>query len=284
MKWQSPKLVLNVLTSHFLPERVLKNRWLALISFITALVLYVDYNTLTLARQMGAPINAWDVVVGVLNSRPSIHHGLTNLLIYLISDIALFSELDQLILLRTGYRWRWFQIQAICTITAVIVYMALIIVIVFGVTAMTTPWNLTWSSAAAPIINQQGLPTQAFLTLPPLPTVLSMFTLLGFAWIGIGIVVATITMATQKAIFGFMAGLILNYSALIIWMSDVRSPLLDNLWFHQRMFLWQDKLATNPLSSLFIQSTLYWFVWIAIGLTALWSVCRNINIITKDSN
>lgn len=284
MKWQSPKLVINVLISHFLPERVLKNRWLVLIIFITALVMYVDYNTLTLAQQIGVPINAWDIVVAVLNNRLSVHHGLTNLLIYLISDIALFGELDQLILLRTGYRWRWFQIQAICTITTVIIYIALIIVIIFGITAMTAPWNLAWSSAATPIINQQGLLAEEFLTLPPLPTALFMLTLLGFAWIGIGIVVTTITMATQKAIFGFMAGLVLNYSALIIWLADIRSPLLDKFWFHQRMFLWQNELMTGPLNKLFVQSILYWLVWIVIGLAALWSVCRNINIITKDSN
>lgn len=284
MKWQSPKLVLNVLTSHFLPERVLKNRWLVLIIFITALVAYVDYNTVILAQQMGVPVNGWDVVVEVLNNRLSVHHGLTNLLIYLISDIALFGELDQLILLRTGNRWRWFQIQAICTITTVIIYIALLVVIIFGVTAMTTPWNLTWSSAAASIINRQGLPAETFLTLPPLPTALFMLTLLGFAWIGIGIVVTTITMATQKAIFGFMAGLILNYSALIIWLADIRSSLLDKLWFHQRMYLWQNQLVTDPLISLFVQSMLYWFIWIAVGLTALWSVCRNINVIAKDSN
>lgn len=284
MQWQSPKLVINVLISHFLPERVLKNRWLVLIIFITALVMYVDYNTLTLAQQIGVPINAWDIVVAVLNNRLSVHHGLTNLLIYLISDIALFGELDQLILLRTGYRWRWFQIQAICTITTVIIYIALIIVIIFGITAMTAPWNLAWSSAATPIINQQGLLAEEFLTLPPLPTALFMLTLLGFAWIGIGIVVTTITMATQKAIFGFMAGLVLNYSALIIWLADIRSPLLDKFWFHQRMFLWQNELMTGPLNKLFVQSILYWLVWIVIGLAALWSVCRNINIITKDSN
>ncbi|NOT06370.1 MAG: hypothetical protein HOP27_17395 [Anaerolineales bacterium] len=284
MKLQSPKLVLNVLTSHFLPERVLKNRWLVLIIFITMLVSYTAYDTLALAQQMGAPANAWDVVVGVLNNRLSIHHGLTNLLIYLVSDIALFGELDQLILLRIGYRWLWFQIQAICTITAVIIYMALIVVIIFGVTVMTTPWSLAWSSAAMPIINQQGLPAEAFLTLPPLPTALFMLTLLGVAWIGIGVVVTTITMATQKAIFGFMAGLVLNYSTLIIWQADIRSPLLDKLWFHQRMFLWQNELMTDPFNRLFIQSMLYWLVWIAISLTALWSVCRNINIIAKDSN
>lgn len=284
MKRQSPKLVRNVLSSYFLPERVLKNRWLVLIIFITTLVLYTEYDTLTLAWQMGFPINTWDVVVGVLNSRLSVHHGLTNLLIYLISDIALFGELDQLILLKTGHRWRWFQIQAICTITAVIIYIALIVVIIFGVTVMTTQWNLAWSSAATPIINHQGLPAEVFLTLPPLPTALFMLTLLGFTWIGIGIVVTTITMATQKAIFGFIAGLVLNYSALIIWQADIHSPLLDKLWFHQRMFLWQNELITDPLNRLFVQSMLYWLVWIAISLTALWSVCRNINIIAKDSN
>jgi len=284
MKWQSHKLVLHVLLKHFLPERVLKNRWLVPIMFITTLVLYTEYDTLTLARQMGISVNAWDVVVGVLNSRLSVHHGLTNLLIYLVSDIALFGELDQFIMLRIGHRWRWFQIQAICTITAVITYIALLIVIISGVTVMTMPWNPAWSSAAAPIINRYGVPAEAFLTLPPLPTALFMFSLLGLAWIGIGIVVTIITMATQKAVFGFMAGLVLNYSALIIWQADIRSPLLDKLWFHQRLFLWQNELITDPLNKLFVQSMLYWLVWIAISLTALWSVCRNINIIAKASN
>lgn len=284
MKWQSPKLVINLLLSHFLPERVLKNRWLVLIIFISALVAYVDYNTLILAQQMGVSINTWDVAIGVLNNRLSVHHGLTNLLIYLISDIALFGELDQLILLRIGHRRRWFQIQVMCIIATVIIYIALIIIIIFGITAVTAPWNLAWSSAATPIINQQGLPAENFLIFSPLPTALFMLTLLGFAWIGIGIVVTTITIATQKAIFGFMAGLVLNYSALIIWLAGIDSPLLDRFWFHQRMFLWQNELMTDTLNTLFVQSMLYWLLWIAIGLAALWSICRNINIITKNSN
>jgi hypothetical protein len=109
-----------------------------------------------------------------------------------------------------------------------------------------------------------------------------MLTLLGLAWIGMGIVVNTITLATQKPILGFAAGLALNYSALIIWLNDVRSPLLDKFWLHQRMFLWHNETAGSLFGS-FIQSALYWVVWIAISIAVLWSVCRSVNIVQKVS-
>lgn len=273
----------NILTSYFLPERVLKRRWLIPIVFITTLVLYHDSVALVAAQQIGAPINAWDVVVDLLNSRLSVQHGLTNLLLFLVSDITLFEELDQLILLKTGSRWRWFKVQAICVVTTVILYSTLIIMIILGVTVTTTSWSLTWSPAAASILNRQGLPANAFLALSPLATTLFMLTLLGLAWIGIGLVVSAITLATQKSILGFAAGLTLNYSALIIWLNDARSPLLDNLWFHQRMFLWHIEAATGSLIGLFTQSALYWVIWIAISIVGLWSVCRSIDIVQKNS-
>ncbi len=272
----------NILTSYFLPERILKSRWLIPIVFITTLVLYHDRVALAAVQQISAPINAWDVVVDLLNSRLSIHHGLTNLLIFLVSDIALFEELDQLILLKTGSRWRWFQVQAICVVATVILYVALIIMIILGVTVTTVPWSLAWSSAATSILNRQGLPANAFLAFSPLATSLFMLMLLGFAWIGISVVVSAITLATQKSILGFATGLALNYSALIIWLNDDRSPLLDKLWFHQRMFMWHNE-TTGSLISLFTQSALYWIIWIAISIAGLWSVCRSIDIVQKNS-
>lgn len=274
----------NILISYFLPERILKRRWLIPIVFITTLVLYYDSIALAAVQQIGVSINAWDVVIGLLNSRLSVHQGLTNLLIFLVSDIALFEELDQPILLKIGSRWRWFQVQAICVTTTVILYIALVIIIILGVTATTVPWSLEWSPAAASILNRQGLPANAFLALSPLGTSLFMLTLLGLAWIGISVVVSAITLATQKSILGFVTGLILNYSTLIIWLNDVHSPLLDKFWFHQRMFLWHNEATgTGPLISSFTQSALYWVIWIAISIAGLWSICRNINIVQKDS-
>lgn len=272
----------NVLTGYFLPQRILKRRWLIPIVFITILIFYQDNVALTTGQQIGVPVNAWDVVVGSLNNKLSVYHGLTNLLVYLVSDIALLEELDQLVLLKIGSRWRWAQVQAICVIATVILYIVLIIIIILGVTVTTAPWHLAWSPAAMSILNRQGLPANTLLKLSPLATSLFMLTLLGLAWIGMGVVVSTITLATQKSILGFAAGLALNYSALIIWLNDVRSPLLDKLWLHQRMFLWHNETAGSLLGS-FIQSALYWVVWIAISIAVLWSVCRSVNIVQKVS-
>jgi hypothetical protein len=133
------------------------------------------------------------------------------------------------------------------------------------------------------ILSSQGLPASAFLELSPLATALFMLTLLGFTWIGIGIVVSAITLATQKSIFGFAIGLTLNYSTLIIWLNEARFPLLDNLWFHRRMFLWHTDAATGSLIGSFTQSVLYWVLWIAISIACLWSVFRNVNLVKKNS-
>lgn len=273
----------NTLTSYFLPERILKRRWLIPFVFITLLVLYHESVALTARQQIGASINAWDVVTDLLNSRLSVHHGLTNLLIFLVSDIALFEELDQLVLLKTGSRWRWFQVQAGCVFATVVLYVALIVVIILGITVTTIPWNLAWSPAATSILNRQGLPANGYLALSPLTTVLFILTLLGLAWIGISVVVSAITLITQKSIFGFAAGLTLNYSTLIIWLNDIHSPLLDKLWFHQRMFLWHTDVAADSLIGLFTQSALYWVIWITISMVGLWGICRSVDIFQKNS-
>lgn len=273
----------NTLTSYFLPERILKRRWLIPFVFITLLVLYHESVALTARQQIGASINAWDVVTDLLNSRLSVHHGLTNLLIFLVSDIALFEELDQLVLLKTGSRWRWFQVQAGCVFATVVLYVALIVVIILGITVTTIPWNLAWSPAATSILNRQGLPANGYLALSPLTTVLFMLTLLGLAWIGISVVVSAITLITQKSIFGFAAGLTLNYSTLLIWLNDIHFPLLDKLWFHQRMFLWHTDVAADSLIGLFTQSALYWVIWITISMVGLWGICRSVDIFQKNS-
>lgn len=272
----------NILTSYFLPERILKRRWLIPFVFITLLTLHHESVALMARQQIGASINAWDIVMDLFNSRLSVHHGLTNLLIFLVSDIALFEELDQLALLRAGSRWRWFQVQAGCVFATVGLYVALIVVIVLGITVTTIPWSLAWSPAAMSILNRQGLPANGYLALSPLPTVLFMLTLLGLAWIGISVVVSAITLITQNPIFGFAAGLALNYSTLIIWLDDIHSPLLDAIWFHQRMFLWHTDV-TGSLIGLFTESVLYWAIWITISMIGLWSVCRSISIFRRNS-
>lgn len=272
----------NILTSYSLPERILRHRWLVPIVLLTILVLYHYSVALEVAQQIATPVNAWDVVVDLLNSRLSIHHGLTNLLIFLVSDISLLEEFDHPLLLKAGSRWRWFQVQAGCIFAIVGLYVALIVVIILGVTITTIPWDLAWSPAAAPILNRQGLPANGYLALSPLTTVLFMLTLLGLAWIGISVVVSAITLTTQKSVFGFAAGLALNYSTLIIWLNDIHSPLLDKLWIHQQMFLWRTDV-TGSLIGLFAQSVLYWVVWIMISMIALWSVCRSIDIFRKNS-
>ena len=273
----------NILTSYFLPERILRRRWLVPIGLLTILVLYHYSVVLAVTQQVATPVNAWDVVVDLLNSRLSIHHGLTNLLLFLVSDISLLEEFDHPLLLKAGSRWRWFQVQAICSITVVILYIALISIIILGVTITTTSWSLGWSPAAESILNRQGLPANIFLAISPLITSLLMLTLLGFAWIGISLVVSAITLATQKSILGFAAGLTLNYSALIIWLNDISFPLLGKLWFHQRMFFWYDEAVTGSIISLFAQSTLYWILWIATSLVGLWYICRSINVIEKKT-
>jgi hypothetical protein len=283
MKPQPPTPIWTALTQYCLPARIFNNRWLAPILFLPLLTSYVAYGALTSARQLSVTANAWDIVVEVLNGRLWVHHGLINLLIYLVSSITLFGESGQLVLLRTGSRWLWFQLQSICAITAVVAYIALLVVIIVGVAALLAPWTLTWSSAAAAILNQHGLPADALLRLSPLSTAVLMLILLGCAWIGISIAVATVTLATQNATYGFIAGLALNYSALIITLADIRLPFLDELWFHQRMFLWGNKPTTDSLTDMVIQALLYWLVWSTAGLTALWVVCRNLDIVAKNS-
>ncbi len=273
----SPR-VLHILSHYSLPLRILSYRWVLPISLMLLLTTYVTYTVLVFAQVSRATVNIWDVVVGVLANRQLVHHGLINLLLYLISDLALLRDSSPYMLLRTGSRWLWFQLQIINLVMVISLYLLLLVVILIGVTAIATPWSDTWSSAAWNLLQQDGLPATTLLALPPLITTLFMLTLLGLTCIGIGMIVMSVTWATQNAILGFSSGLILNYSALMISVTDVPLPLIDLLWFHDRIFLWAATSELSPTPVL-VHATLYWCSWIMLGLVVFWNLCRRLDIV-----
>lgn len=270
----------TALENYYLPDRVFNRRWLLPIIFVILLSIYVALNTLTTAQQLGAIPNVWDIIVAVLNGRTWFHHGLTNLLIYLVSEIALFGDSSFYLVSRIESRWNWFQMLVLCTFFAVIGYLLLLSVILLGVTLPLTTWSLSWSPAALPLLEQQELPATSLLELAPLPTVIGMLVLLGLTWTGIGIVVTVVTAKTQNAIYGFIVGLALNYSTFLLWMANIQIPVLDLLWFHQYQLLWQSSLLSESLLNFIWRALAYWSLWIILGLIVLYKVCRSLDILS----
>jgi len=280
MNWEF-RLIWRTLTRYYLPQRVLTKRWLTALILLPLFTGYLLLEVLTWAQQLGGAANIWDVVNRTLNDRLWVHHGLTNILIYLLSEIALLYNTGPTILVRTRSRWAWFVILVLCVVVTVLVFSVLLALVLFGVTTPILPFSFEWSSAAAPLLAQQGLSATLLFTAAPLPTTVSMLTLLVLAWTSLGLVVAIVTLKTQSAIYGFVFGVALNYSAFLLWLAELHFPFVDAIWFHQRMFFWQTGETVNSLVAPFVYGLGYWSVWLVVSGLVLWGICRNFDLVAK---
>lgn len=280
MDWEFG-LICRTLARYYLPQRVFTKRWLIPLVLLPLFTGYMMLEVLTLARASGAALNLWDVVSRTLNDRLWVHHGLTNILIYLLGDIALLYNLGPTILLRTRSRRAWFIILALCVIVTVVVFSGLLVLVLFGVTIPILPFSFGWSSAAAPLLAPQGLSPTPLLASPPLSTTINMMALLALAWVGLGLAITIVTLRTQNALYGFVFGVALNYSAFFLGLLDFRSPLIDAIWFHHHIFFWRTGESVNSWIDSFDYGLGYWIVWLMVSGVILWRVCRKFDLVAK---
>lgn len=267
MRLQNNSLPLyNTLVNHYLPHKVLDRRWLLAIPFTIALISYSVFGMASLASQVQSLPTTWDVVIGVFTNNYIVHHGLINIFIYLISGIGMADQLESQLLLRIGTRKNWLKAQVICLLSCVAFYMSLVLLSVLIVALPFTRFSWQWEDFIYSYLGQQGLPA-IWLQISPGLTVVFMVILMGLAWIFIGVSTVFTTILTQRPVFGFLCGMILNYSAFII--AQTNSLWLQKVWFSRYMFLWNNPVIADSILVHFIVSFLYWVILNAIGLTAL---------------
>ncbi len=260
----------NALVNHYLPNRVLDNRWLLSIPFVIALVLYTVLETASQARwqQWQSSPTIWDMLIGVLTNHHIVHHGLVNLFIYLVSGIGLTEQLEIQLLLRMGSRKDWLKTQAFCLLAYTLLYLGLVLLSTLIVALPVARFSWQWEGGfMQAYLAQQGLPA-IWLQVSPGLTALFAIILMGMAWLFIGLSTVLTTILTQRPVLGFLCGIILNYSTFIIAQTD--ALWLQKIWLSRYIFLWSNPIIADSIPTHFLVSCLYWVVMNAIGLTVLW--------------
>jgi hypothetical protein len=279
MKLQNNSLPLNnVLVNHYLPNKVLDRRWLLAIPFAIALISYSVFGMASLASQGQSLPTTWDVVIGVFTDSHIVHHGLNNIFIYLISGIGLTEQLETQIMLRLGSRKDWLKTQIISLLVCTVLYLSLVLLSTLIIALPFVQFSWQWGDFIHAYLGQQGLPA-IWLQISPGLTVVFMIILMGMAWIFIGISTVFTTILTQRPVFGFLCGMILNYSAFII--AQTNSLWLQKVWFSRYMFLWNNPVIADSILVHFIVSCLYWAILNAIGLTALSILIKKLDFIAS---
>ncbi len=270
----------NALLTYYLPRRVFRSRWLFAIPFSTLLVTYIVFETLA-TNPAQAPPTLWEMWISVLNYPQILHHGMLNTLIYLLSGIGFVEPFEFQILFRIRSRKSWFRAQLLCIFASVAAYLTLILLLAWIISFPVAPGSLRWGEFSPALLRQSGLP-QTLLATSPLQTVAFMTLLMGMAWVFVGVVTVLITTSTQRPTLGFLGGVALNYSMLIIAQSDV--PWLQSIWPSNYLFLWKEAPLTGSPAAEFALSSLYWLLLIALGLTLLRKRVQTLNFMDKRAS
>ena len=254
--------------NHYLPNRVFDRRWWVVLPCVVLLVAYVAISTDALARQMqSASPTIWEIVINVLSDRFIVHHGLTNLFIYAVSNVGVAGQLDMQLLLRLRARRIWLKAIISCVLVIVALYIGLVILSTVVVGLPFAHFSHNWSGYFDAYRESFWLPEVAtiWLQLSPVLTITFMAILMSLAWLFMGVVALLVVVVTQRAFFGFLAAWFLNYSALI----SIDINWLHDYWLARYMFLWNEAVIADSLLLHFLASCLYWVVLIGVMLTVL---------------
>jgi len=270
-------LLKNALVNHYLPNRVLDRRWLLAIPFVVILILYVVLETKSQSRWQqwqSSPTN-WDMLIGILSNRYIIHHGLINIFIYLVSGTGMTEQMETQLLFRMGSRKGWLKTQIVCLLSYIVFYLALILISTLIITLPLARFSWQWEGGfMQAYLAQQQMPI-IWLQVSPVLTALFATVLMGMAWLFIGLSTISTTILTQRPVFGFLCGMVLNYSTFIIAQTDI--IWLQKIWFSRYMFLWSNPLIADSIPVHFLFSCLYWIFLNAIGLIALWVLTKKLD-------
>lgn len=263
----------NVLANYYLPYRVLDRRWWIIGPSVILLVAYLVSSMTTLARQTESPSpTIWEMMINVLTNRLIIHHGLTNLFIYKISNLGTLENLDMQLLLRIRSRRNWLKALETCLLSVVALYISLIVVSTLVAALPFAQFSHEWSGYFQAYRERFWLPQATTIWLQPSPvlTVAMMAILMSLAWLFMALSTLLATILTQRALFGFLTALFLNYSALFAVSSKI--AWLRDLWLARYMFLWNESVIANSIPLHFLTACLYWLTLNGIALIALWHV------------
>lgn len=266
------------LTRYYLTTYFFDRRWLLPILFLPILIMGITASLSLSVAGANVKLNAWDVITNVLNNTLFVHHGLNNLFTFIVSRSLFTEDLSLFSILRAKSRRALFWFQWASVLAGAFGYGLLTCSVLLGITLFLMPEQASWGEAAPFLLSLQGLSSEKLLAIPPIPTVIFMLLLLTCTWFVMGLITSSVIITTQNAWLGFATGFFLNYSAFFIRASGLRWDVLDLLWFHRRIFFWEENLNPTLVVNLFEQALVYWFIAIVVSSIGLLVACQKTDI------
>jgi hypothetical protein len=242
-------------------EYFLRKRWLLPI-LMALLIASSETNRLLMQRTIsGYAYNLWDTLFSVFSNANYLLFIINNLFFFLVCDLTSETRYGQGLLEKLGFRTKWWVSKVILLAILVLLFTLINLGIVIGIASFTFPWQSSWSPGAQFSPVGSYLVTEILGT-PPFIAFLKLLLLLILGWFGLGLFVLTFSSLTHRSFAGFISGVILNFSGLVIYKGSF-SPLVVNLSFHQHMLL-NLQYPNTIISHLdpFGFSLIYWFCWI----------------------
>ena len=265
MATQHSSVAAKLVTYHF-GERLCSRRGIIVWGISGALMVYSLLNMISLAHRLGIQQpDLGSVAMLIFNDASIVQHGWSNLYLFWVSGLGPLAAFDTHLMLRAGSRKKWVTSLLFTLALSAVLYTGMLFLFLAVSSAPFVAFTPHWSSL---IIRYQAvfaphLLTTNWLSLPPLPSLLFSFCLLTLAWFFMGLIAVMVGLVTGRALWGFVAGWLVNYSAFFAG----AVPGLQRAWYPRFMFFWSP-LAQNQAPIVhFLQGMAYWGILLIITIS-----------------
>jgi hypothetical protein len=243
-------------------QYIFRKRWLLPIP----VMLFIAYRSVNAIKSLldlhtGTEANLWDVFFITFGNGWNICLIVTNLFLFLVSDLLPEPGFGQLALLRLGSRGAWWLAKCLTLFVAVIVYGLLTFGCVVIFASFSFPLDFSWSSLALKAPEALNIPyfTPRHATLPSVAVQVMLLLILG--WFSLGLLMMVVTQLSRRFLVGYLTGLVVLFASFAVaWISSpppwVKLFIFKHLMFNHFPLPFRDV----PVNL----SILYWVFWLLL--------------------
>lgn len=245
-----------------LRQHLLRKRW----GLLLPVMLFIAYRSVNaikglLALHPNTSANLWDVLFIAFGNGWNIFLIITNLLLFLVSDLLPETGFGQLALLRLGSRRVWWLAKCLTLLITILAYTLLTVGLVLAFAAWSFPLEWDWSSLALSAPDAINIPLFVPNNTPILTVIGQILLLLLLGWYALGLLMMVITQLSHRVLVGYLAGLLILFSSFAVsWSGNLpvwtKLFIYKHLMFNHYPYPFRDVLVT--------QSIFYWFIWLVI--------------------
>lgn len=255
-------------------SHVLSIKWVLSFVCLTALSLYASIQIQTYSYTTGQPFNIFDVFFYQFGLYMYVFLVISPIFIALISNISINHRMDNYIYARFPVKHHVWSNKIFLLIILAFLFLikALVINLIIGFSSVETGFN--WSTGvkllsglSSPNGNDLHYIGVSFFGTTP---VFTMFVLLGLLFcylFFIGLVTMCVSFFCKKAFYGFLVGIIFNFSTLILLKIDYLFEDFPYLLYHKLLLQYQKPVFHLNTEGALTYTFLYWFFLITITAT-----------------